>query len=163
MSFTKGVSFHHETNSVSQPTINNNISIKASNELSQSNIVIDSNQEDEKKIEQSVDSSPVQNETEFLKKVLAIYMSQRFYFSGKHIVLTPDELLELLNILIPNKPIVIITNDPEPECCKDAPIKKVETNWIDNDEQRVNFKYAYSHLVSLFEDYRISIKFVRLV
>ena len=163
MSFTKGISFHHETNASSQPTINNNISIRASNELSQSNIVIDSVKKDERVVEQSVDSTTIQNETEFLKKVLDIYMNQRFYFSGKHIILKPDELLELLTILLPDKSIVIISNDPEPECCKDAPIKKVEAIWVDNDEQRQSFKYAYSHLVSLFEDYKISIKFVRLV
>ena len=37
MSFTKGVSFHHDTSVSSQPTINNNISINASNEVKASN------------------------------------------------------------------------------------------------------------------------------
>ena len=111
MSFTKGISFHHETNASSQPTINNNISIRASNELSQSNIVIDSVKKDERVVEQSVDSTTIQNETEFLKKVLDIYMNQRFYFSGKHIILKPDELLELLTILLPDKSINIIGMD----------------------------------------------------
>ena len=77
MSFTKGVSFHHETNASSQPTINNNISINASNELSNSNpsIVVDSGSKSvqQVQVEQS-DSSQITNETEFLRKVLGIYM-----------------------------------------------------------------------------------------
>ena len=163
MSFTKGISFHHETNASSQPTINNNISINASNELSQSNpsVVVESfNEASEKPIEQSIP-----NENTFLKKVLDIYMNQRFYFSGKYIVLTPDELLDLINTLLPNKGVVITTNDINEDigCCsfKDIPIKKVDNIWIDDEAAKQSFKYQYSNLVSLFDQYKISIKFVR--
>ena len=157
MSFTKGISFHHETNSVSQPTINNNISISTSNELSQSspNVIVE-----HKEVERSL----VENENVFLKKVLSIYMSQRFYFSGKYIVLTPDELLELIQALLPDKSIVITSDDLEDvSCCsfKDVPIKKVDSIWIGEGDQQTNFKYGYSNLVALLDSYKISIKFVR--
>ena len=168
MSFTKGVSFHHETNAASQPTINNNISINASNEVKADKPIV-SVESSEKPIEasevlQQIQSIP--NENEFLKKVLAIYMSQKFYFSGKFIVLTPDELLDLINTLLPNKGVVITTNDiDEVNCCgfiKDVPIKKVDSIWIEDETSKESFKYQYSNLVSLFDQYKISIKFVRI-
>ena len=34
--------------------------------------------------------------------------------------------------------------------------------WITKDEVRQNFKYVYSNLIAIFEEYRISVKFVRL-
>ena len=164
MSFTKGVSFHHETNASSQPNITNNISISASNEIKSN----DSSEKIEIKVEQpspTVSSSNSPNENEFLKKVLEIYMNQRFYFSGKFIVLTPDELLDLIQTLLPNKSVVIVSNDiDEIECCgfKDAPIKKVDSIWIEYETAKQSFKYQYSNLVSLFDQYHISIKFVRV-
>ena len=105
--------------------------------------------------------------THSLKKVLDIYMNQRFYFSGKYIVLTPDELLDLINTLLPNKGGVITTNDINEDigCCsfKDIPIKKVDNICIDDEAAKQSFKYQYSNLVSLFDQYKISIKFVRIV
>ena len=163
MSFTKGLSFHHETNSVSQPTINNNISISNNNEASERFEV-----KVEQPVEQSVDVShevKIPNETEFLRKVLAIYMSQTLYWQNKYLILSPDELLEIIQTLLPGKSVVIVSNDLEPECCKDVPVKKIDVIWIDdNDEHsRANFKYAFSNLVSILEDYKISTKFVKLV
>ena len=164
MSFTRGLSIHHETNSVSQPTINNNISISASNEVKTNA----SSERLEVRVEQPVEQieqSSIPNENAFLKKVLNIYMTQRFYFSGKFIVLTPDELLDLIQTLLPNKSVVIRTNDIEDVgCCsfKDAPIKKVDSVWVNDDESEQNFKYCFSNLVSLLEQYKISIKFVRI-
>ena len=160
MSFTKGLSFHHETNSVSQPTINNNISISASNELSQSNpnVIVE---------HKEVEKSLVERENEFLRKVLTIYMSQRFYFSGKYIVLTSEELLELLQTLLPDKSIVITSRDIDDiGCCgfvKDVPLKKVESIWVNEGDQQTSFKYGYSNLVALLDTYKVSIKFVRVV
>ena len=126
MSFTKGISFHHETNAASQPTINNNISINASNELSQSNPSVIVEQK-EQSIEQS---STIERENEFLKKVLNIYMSQKLYWQNKFLILLPDELLDLIQTLLPDKGVVIRTNDIEDVgCCsfKDAPLKKIES------------------------------------
>ena len=163
MSFTKGVSFHHETNASSQPNITNNISINASSEVKNN----ESSERVEVRVEQPVEQieqPPIPNENEFLKKVLEIYMNQKFYFSGKFVVLTPDELLDLIQTLIPGKGVVIRTNDIEDiGCCsfKDAPIKKIDSIWIEDETAKQSFKYQYSNLVSLFDQYRISIKFVR--
>ena len=161
MSFTKGISFHHETNAASQPTINNNISINASNELSQSNPSVIVEQK-EQSIEQS---STIELENEFLKKVLNIYMSQKLYWQNKFLILSPDELLDLIQTLLPDKGVVIRTNDIEDVgCCsfKDAPLKKIESIWVNDNESEQSFKYCYSNLVSLLDNYRISIKFVRV-
>ena len=164
MSFTKGVSFHHETNASSQPNITNNISINASSEVKNN----ESSERVEVRVEQPVEQieqPPIPNENEFLKKVLEIYMNQKFYFSGKFVVLTPDELLDLIQTLIPGKGVVIRTNDIEDiGCCsfKDAPIKKIDSIWIEDETAKQSFKYQYSNLVSLFDQYRISIKFVRI-
>ena len=164
MSFVKGVSFVHETNASSQPNITNNISINASNEVKNN----ESSERVEVRVEQpveQVDSSPIPNEKEFLKKVLEIYMNQKFYWNGKFIVLTPDELLDLIQTLLPNKCIVITTNDLEDVgCCsfKDAPIKKVDSIWVQEETAKQSFKYQYSNLVALFDQYHISIKYVRL-
>lgn len=167
MSFTKGVSFHHETNASSQPNITNNISINASNELTQSNpSVIVESANNSKVQEVQTQSIETNNENAFLKKVLNLYMNQRFYFSGKYIVLTPDELLDLIQTLLPGKGVVIRTNDIDDVvgCCsfKDVPIKKIESIWVNDNESEQNFKYVYSNLVALLESYRISIKFIRV-
>ena len=172
MSFTKGVSFHHEANASSQPTINNNISISQSQiDGERSKVVI--NEPIVEAVVEQVDSVP--NETEFLRKVLAIYISQPIHFSGKYIVIRPDELLDLIETLLPDKTVVITSNDIEDiGCCsfKDVPIKKVDSIWIEDKEApngaigtgsqlKSNFKYVYSNLVALFNEYRISIKFVQ--
>ena len=161
MSFTRGVSFHHETNAASQPTINNNISINASNELSQSNPSIIVEQK-EQPIEQP---SLIQRENEFLRKLLDIYMSQKLYWQNKFLILSADELLDLLQTLLPGKGIVITSGDIEDlGCCgfvKDIPIKKIENIWVSDDETQQNFKYCFSNLVSLLDQYKISIKFIR--
>ena len=180
-SFTKGVSFHYDTNAKSQassqvstnPTITNNISIRSINELSESSQykVLESGEvkyeQSEKPAQQiQTESTPILNENEFLKKVLSIYMTQPFYWENKTIVLKPDELLELIDTLLPDKQITITTNDIDGvNCCgfvKDLPVKKVDSIWIDEGGNRQSFKYEFSNLVSLFDEYKISIKFVRV-
>lgn len=166
MSYTRGVSFHHETNASSNPNITNSITINASNELSQSNtsVIIDP----ESKPDQQIQTDPVTilNENEFLKKVLEIYMNQKLYWSNKYLILTSDELLDLIQTLLPDKGIVITSNDIEDlGCCgfvKDSPIKKVESIWISDGDAQQNFKYCFSNLVALLDQYHISIKFVRV-
>ena len=163
MSFTKGISIHHEVKASTQPTINNNISISASNEI-KTEVSESSQRVVYPPSPQSNEPSIIERENEFLRKVLSIYMSQKFYFSGKYLVITSDELLDLIQTLLPDKSIVITNNDIEDVgCCsfKDAPWKKVESIWIGEGEVQQNFKYAYSNLVALFEQYKISIKFVR--
>ena len=169
MSFTKGLSFHHETNASSQatsnPTITNNISIHATNELSESTQyrVLDPGEVKYEPTDKPEQSTP--NENEFLKKLLNIYMKQPFYWENKTIVLLPDELLDLIDTLLPDKQITITTNDIEDiGCCslKNLPIKKIDTIWIEDETSKQNFKYQFSNLVSLFDQYKISIKFVRV-
>ena len=102
MSFTRGISFHHETNASSQPTINNNISITASNEVSESNPykVLDSSEvKYEPSHEVQTESLEPNNENAFLRKVLDVYMNQKLYWSNKFLVLSADELLELIQTL----------------------------------------------------------------
>lgn len=164
MSFTKGVSFHHETNASSNPSITNNISISASNENKTSIEVSESSQKLVYPPSQPIEPSIVERENEFLRKVLSIYMSQKLYFSGKYLVITSDELLDLIQTLLPDKGIVITSNEIEDVgCCSfsDIPIKKVESIWTSEGDVQKAFKYAYSDIVALLDDYKISIKFVK--
>ena len=162
-SFTKGISFRHECNSSSQPTINNNISISNNNESSERfSVKVEQPIEE---VEQVKEHSTILNETEFLRKVLNIYMNQKLYWQNKFLILSPDELLELIQTLLPDKSIVITSNElDDVNCCgfvKDIPIRKVDSIWIDEDNNKQSFKYQYSNLVSLFDQYKISIKYVR--
>lgn len=162
MSFTRGVSFHHETNASSQPTINNNISITASNELSNSNVSIEPGEVKYEQVEIK-ESSNVEKENEFLKKVLALYMNQKINWSGKFVVATAQQLAELIQALLPNHDIDIETQDIEVNCCgasQEVPYDKIESIWVIKDNIKQNFKYCYSNIVALFESYRISIKYV---
>ena len=155
MSFTKGVSFHHED----RQTINNNITINNSNE--QSNI---SHAEPGEVKYGQVEPSAIERENEFLKKVLNLYMNQKLYWQNKSLILASDELLDLIQTLLPNKNIVITSNDiEEVGCCDklDIPIRKIESIWVGQGDVQENFKYVHSNLVSLLESYKISIKFVR--
>ena len=170
MSFTKGVSFHHETNATSQPTINNNISIQTSNEagceIKTDNpyAAIDSGE-----VRYDPTNTPtdgVANETQFLRRVLSYYMNQKLYWSGKYLVLTAQELAELIGLLLPGQNVDVLVSDVEVNCCgasHELPFDKVEAIWITKDDIRQNFKYVFSNLVALFEEYRISIKYVRPV
>lgn len=169
MSFTKGVSFHHETNATSQPTINNNISIQTSNEAScevKSDNPYATVDTSEVKYEATIpeQQQTIPNETQFLKCLLNHYMNQKLYWSGKYLVLTAAELVELISLLLPGYDIDVLVNDVEVSCCgkpKELPFDKVESIWITKDDVRENFKYTHSNLVALFESYRISIKYVR--
>ena len=166
MSFTKGVSFHHETNASSQPTINNNITVNASSEVKAEN-PYSTLESSEVRYEPaaSLEQSNIERENEFLRKVLAIYMNQKLYWSNKYLVLTSDELLDLIQTLLPNKSIVITSGDIEVDCCgaKEAPVRKVESIWVGEGNEQTNFKYGYSNLVALLDSYKISIKFIRSV
>ena len=151
MSFSKSaVSFHRED----VQTINNNITINNANEQSNSSPPVE-----------PVEPSIIERENEFLKKVLTIYMNQKLYWQNKYLILAADELLDLIQTLLPNKSVVITSNDIEDiTCCsfKDIPIKKIDSIWVNDNDTQQNFKYCYSNLVSLLDQYKISIKFVRV-
>ena len=166
MSFTKGVSFHHETNATSQPTINNNISINASNEVKTDvggNPYATVEESHEVLYPPPSEQVALPNETEFLKKVLAHYMNQKLYWSGKYLVITAAELIELIELLLPGCGIDVVLSDVDVSCCgasRELPFDKVEAIWITKDDVRSNFKYAHSNLIAVFEEYRISVKYV---
>ena len=167
MSFTKGVSFHHETNASSQPTINNNISITASNELKTTDSpyqTVENTQEDP--IYPPPPEGTLPNETQFLKRVLGHYMNQKLYWSGKYLVLTAAELVELISLLLPGYLVDVVVSDIEVNCCgasKELPYDKVDSIWTMKDDVKQNFKYAHSDIVAVFEEYRISIKYVHAI
>ena len=168
MSFTKGVSFHHETNAASQPTINNNISINTSNEVKTETGPNPYATEDKSELiypppPDQEEKSDLTHENMFLKRILEHYMNQKLYWSGKYLVLAPDELTELLAILLPGYAVDVVLDEFEVTCCgkpQDIPFAKVDAVWLTKDDVRVNLKYARSDIVSVFESYKISTKFV---
>ena len=171
MSFVKGVSFTHKTesNSSSQPTINNNISINASSkvEIEEPNFepVESSQQVVYPPIEKPIEPSAVERENQFLKKVLELFMNQQVYWSGKFVVLKAEELLGLIHILLPKTQLKLFTDDVEVNCCgatKDTPYEKVDSITFDDEQHnQLNLKYEHSEIVALLNQYRISIKYVR--
>ena len=170
MSFNRGLNFHHETNANSQPTINNNISISSTNELKATNpaVTIESNESSGKIVyppPEKQEPTQIERENEFLKTVLNLYMNQQVYWSGKFIVLKPEELLKLIKILLPNTQLKLFTNEVEVSCCgvnKEAPFAKIDSIWYDDEDgTQLNLKYTHSEIIGLLEQYRISIKFVR--
>ena len=167
MSFTRGVSFHHETNASSQPNITNNISINASNELKSDNpytSVESAEVSQQIQYPPQVEQASIPNEKEFLKKVLRIYMSQKVIISGKFIVCSVDELKDLILTLLPGCSIDVVIGDIEVDCCgvaQNVPYAKIDAIWVDKGDMKVSFKYAYSNLVGELERYNISTKYVR--
>ena len=160
---------HHETNAASQPTINNNISINASSEvkIEEPNFepVESSQQVVYPPIEKPAESTPIERENQFLKKVLELFMNQPVYWSGKFMVLKAEELLGLLHILIPKTQLKLFTDDIEVNCCgvnKEVPYAKVDSITFDDEQHnQLNLKYARSDIVALLNQYRISVKYVR--
>ena len=115
---------------------------------------------------QDLNSDQIQTENEFLKHVLHIYMNQPFYFKNKHILLSTDEMLDLLHVLLPQYEINIrLAEEEETGCCgavrDKLNIVKIDSIWLNRGEEAVNFKYAFSNLVSLFNQYNISTKYIR--
>ena len=167
---TKGVSLSHENLSSSNPVITNNISINNCDNGDEKSIqviekqsvednVISNNQE---YVPQN-DPSQIQSENNFLRAILKIYIGQKLYFSGKYIVCTLPELIELIQ-LITNGEIDIEVEPFEVACCgKNSSYSKIANIWVNKDGQRSIFKYSYSQFLSLFDEYRISLKVVRIV
>ena len=171
---TKGVSLSHENTSSSNPIINNNISISNCDNGDEKSIqviekqsiedtIINNNQES---IPQS-DPSLIQSENNFLKAILNIYIyiyiGQKLYFSGKYIVCTLQELIELIQ-LITNGEVDIETEPFEVACCgSNSSYSKVANIWINKDGQRSIFKYSYSQFLSFFDEYKISLKVIKII
>ena len=168
-SITKGVSITHENLSTSNSVINNNINIK--NERGDAQIeaktddVGDVHYDNpyEKICEPTVQELTSQNE--FLKAILAIYMNQKLYFSGKFIVCTPDELIELIKLLTLCETVELEVDPIEVSCCgnTDLPYSKINNIWVVKDNQRSIFKYTYPQFLSIFDECKVSLKVVRTI
>ena len=167
-SVTKGVSISHENASNSNPVINNNISIN-NNDSAAEVVHYDSPpvvepQAIEQQVRPKNDIKSIQQENDFLKAILKIYINQKLYFNGKYIVCTPEELAELIK-LITEADVVEIEHEPIEVSClcnPKVPYSKVVNIWIEKDDQRSIFKYIYSNLLSLFDECKISLKAVRV-
>ena len=180
-SVTKGLSLTHENLSSSNPIINNNISISQNSEGSdlrssqaslskiENEISIERNHKSEAATEcnEGADINSefglIQCENNFLKAILRIYIGQKIYFNGKYIVCTLSDLIELISLLT-NSEVEIDIEPFEVSCCgtNSNPYSKVTNIWVNKDEQRSIFKYSYSQFLSLFDEYKISLKVVRV-
>ena len=59
-----------------------------------------------------------------------------------------------------------IENEPIEVTClgnPKLPYTKINNIWVTKDDQKSIFKYTYSHLLSLFDDCKISLKAIRVV
>ena len=178
-SVTKGVSLTHENISSSSPVINNNINIQspgqndseqlATTPLSQTvEITSESNFNEREQaaetlnFEREARATSCEAENKFLKAILKIYINQKLYFSGKYIVVDINELAELIHIVVND--IVEIEVEPiEVNCLGNPklPYSKVANIWVNKNGQRYIFKYTYPQLLTLFDEYNISLKVVR--
>ena len=182
-SVTKGVSLTHENVSSSSPVINNNISIQntsqndepstasplgqtveITNESTVSTAQSDINNHDTEAIncEREARATSCEAENKFLKAILKIYINQKLYFSGKYIVVDINELAELIHVLVDDK--VEVEAEPiEVNCLGNPklPYAKIINIWVNKNGQRCIFKYTYPQLLTLFDEYNISLKVVR--
>ena len=167
---TKGLSLSHENSSTSNPVITNNISISNCDNGDEKSIqVIEKQSIEPNNLNDTQESVPqhepshVQSENNFLKAILRIYIGQKLYFNGKYIVCTLNELIELIQ-LITNGEVDIEVEPLEVACCgTNTSYSKVANIWVTKDGQRSIFKYSYSQFLSLFDEYKISLKIVRII
>lgn len=168
-SVTKGVSLTHENVSSSNPVINNNINIQSTSQdaeqaasapLSQTVEITSESNFNER--EREADTLNFEAENKFLKAILKIYINQKLYFSGKYIVVDINELAELIHIVV-NDNVEIEVEPIEVNCLGNPklPYSKVANIWINKNGQRCIFKYTYPQLLTLFDEYNISLKVVR--
>ena len=169
-SVTKGVSLTHENVSSSNPVINNNINIQSPGQnnseqaatapLSQTVEITSESNFNER--EREADTLNFEAENKFLKAILKIYINQKLYFSGKYIVVDINELAELIHIVV-NDNVEIEVEPIEVNCLGNPklPYSKVANIWINKNGQRCIFKYTYPQLLTLFDEYNISLKVVR--
>ena len=165
-SITKGVSVTHENLSTSNPIINNNINIKNASEIEAKGEVHYDNpyaNVQERSVNE-VSIEDLQSQNEFLKTILNIYMNQKLYFSGKYIVCTPDELINLIKLLTASEQVEIETEPIEVSCLGNPklPYAKIVNIWTFKDGQRSIFKYTYPQFLSIFDECKVSLKVVRV-
>ena len=165
-SITKGVSVTHENLSTSNPIINNNINIKNASEIEAKGEVQYENPYSnvQERSVNEVSITDLQSQNEFLKVILNIYMNQKLYFSGKYIVCTPDELIDLIKLLTLCEQVEIETESIEVSCLGNPklPYAKISNIWTGKAGQRSIFKYTYPQFLSIFDECKVSLKVVRV-
>ena len=186
LSLTRGVSLTHDSSATSAPSITNNISINTQPETSSSEPIIET-QTVQDKIDNALDkvlpsdsgcaplalasaeplrgAGSVSNEVSFLKQIIKIYMNQPIYFECKEIVCAPDELVKLLEALTGGQAeLEASVIDVHCGCVsgKDIPVQELLKIWIIKDDARTVFKYSYPQYLTLFDEYNISLKYVRV-
>ena len=99
----------------------------------------------------------------FLKLVLESYMSNPIKYNG-YIICNVPLLENLIETITSCDNCDIDFADFEGGCCGNSSTKIVPINkiWVTNGESREIFKYKYSSLIQIFEQYHISLKFVYL-
>lgn len=154
---TKGLSISHENLSTASSVVNNNISIQKSGEVLYEPSPLP---EEEPKIELTNDD--YKSQIEFLKAVIRLYVTQKIYFSGKYIVCDSDELKEMIHLITGGE--VEIEAEPIEVSCLSTKISysKIITIWVSKDGQRTVFKYQYPEYLTLFDECKVSLKYVRI-
>ena len=86
------------------------------------------------------------------------------FITGTDIICKKDELINLIQTLIGG----IVEIETEPMDCECGCMEKIELPlynitkiWITIDDVKSIFKYSYPQYLSLFDDYKISLKLVR--
>lgn len=169
-SITKGVSVTHENLSTSNPIINNNISIKNTNSESgeieaKGEVHYESPYANvQERSVNEVNITDLQSQLSFLRVILNIYINQKLYFSGKYIVCTPDELIDLIKLLTLCEQVEIETEAIEVSCLGNPklPYAKIINIWTIKDGQRSIFKYTFPQFLSIFDECKVSLKVVRV-
>ena len=97
----------------------------------------------------------------FLKLILQSYMNNPIKYNG-YVICTVPLLEQLIEIITGCDDCSIEIPDLELGCCgsiqnKILPITKI---WVRNGDSSEIFKYRYSNLLHIFEEYRISLKFI---
>ena len=169
LSLTRGVTLTHDSSATSAPSITNNISINTQPEATTQETPVIETQTVQDKIDNALDkvlpSDSVSNEVSFLKQIIKIYMNQPIYFEGKEIVCAPDELVKLLEALTGGQAeLEASVIDVHCGCVsgKDIPVQELLKIWIIKDDARTIFKYSYPQYLTLFDEYNISLKYVRV-
>ena len=96
----------------------------------------------------------------FLKLVLQAHLNNPLHYNG-YVICSVPVLENILETLTGCEECIIETDDAEAGCCgigkKLVTISKI---WIQNGDVSEVFKYKYSQYLQLFEEYKISLKFV---
>ena len=95
----------------------------------------------------------------FLRLVLQSYINNPIKYNGL-IICTVPLLEQLIETLTGCDDCSIELADPEIECCKASKIQPINKIWCRNGDSSEIFKYKYSNLLQVFEQYKINLKFV---